>query len=142
MARAIAIGLVFAAACADSSPQASLVNECTTDSDCGGDVCARTNECVAPDQLREARVEWTVAKHAPDASTCANATSADFLIELKANPEPTDETLMFGPVPCTRGVFAIDKVPMRFWIGGAKSREAGMWVPLDANGTAVVDLPF
>ena len=68
--------------------------------------------------------------------------AVDFLVELKADPDPAGETLLFGPVPCTRGVFAIDKVPVRFWIGGAKSREAGMSVPLDANGTAVVDLPF
>jgi hypothetical protein len=33
-------------------------------------------------------------------------------------------------------------LPVRFWIAGVRSREAGMWVPLDANGTASVALPF
>jgi hypothetical protein len=98
---------------------------------------------VDADAVRVAHVTWTVAGMDVAAGACAYATSADLIVELKSDPAVNaGDVLDFAPVPCTLGAFTIDKLPVRFWIAGVRSREAGMWVPLDANGTAAVALPF
>jgi hypothetical protein len=77
------------------------------------------------------------------AGACAYATSADFIVEFKADPMAyTGDVLDFAPVACTLGTFTVDKLPVRFWIAGVRSREAGMWLPLDGSGAAAIDLPF
>jgi hypothetical protein len=140
--KSMAAAVVLASACA-GRPAAAPEPMCDVDADCGGDVCARTHECAGADEVRIAKVTWTVAGMDVGSGACAYATSADFIVELKADPMAyTGDVVDFAPVPCTLGAFTIDKLPVRFWIGGVRSREAGMWVPLDANGVAAVALPF
>jgi hypothetical protein len=111
---------------------------CTVDADCGTTtVCARTGECLAPDEVRTAQVIWTKAGEPPTERSCYWYPTVH--VEFWTDPEQP-EVWRSGAVACTLGTYTVDKLPLRFWIGGAKSPEAGMWVPLDDNGVAHVDV--
>jgi hypothetical protein len=81
--------------------------ECTKDSDCGGgDVCARTDECLAPSQVREVKVTWMIRSMPATPQTCS--ASPDLFINFYSSQRPITG---FAPVPCMAGQFSIDKLP-------------------------------
>ena len=85
-------------------------SECTTDSQCGDDVCARSGECLARSSVRSVTVNWTVSGVAADALSCA--THPDLYLQFDG-PDYGD-VMRFAPVPCKAGKFFIDKLPRRF----------------------------
>jgi hypothetical protein len=85
------------------------VSECSNDSQCGDDVCARTGECVARVNVREVTVKWTVNGSAADATSCA---APDLYLQFEGSEY--GDTLRFAPVPCRAGSYTIDKLPKRY----------------------------
>jgi hypothetical protein len=86
-------------------------------------------------------VLWTIGLQVADASTCAP--HPDLTVEFVTDLLPhSRQVLSFAPVACIEGEFTVDRLPLSFWIAGVKNSEAGMDVPLDASGTAFVDLPY
>ena len=110
--------------------------ECKIDDDCSSSrVCARNGECLAPSEVRFARVTWTIRGMAANAATCA--ATPDFFILFYAQP---GDTFGFQPVPCAAGVFSIDKLPTRFVsveIGNDGFQDDKAF---DAQGQAAFDL--
>lgn len=133
--------LVALAACAEPDPDiAAPIETCTVDADCSAGVCARTGECMPDAETRRAQVIWTIAGQPPNEQSCYWI--AHITVEFMTQPENNQgETWQSAPLNCTLGKFTVDKLPRRFWIGGAKSPSAGMSVPLDEAGVARVDLP-
>lgn len=133
--------LVLLVACAEPPPDVVAPPEtCTVDIDCSVGICARTGECVGAAETMKAQVIWTIGGESPDEQSCYWSRSVT--IEFKSQPEVNQgETWESGSLSCTLGKFTVDKLPRRFWIGGAKSPSAGMWVPLDDAGVARVDIP-
>jgi hypothetical protein len=83
---------------------------CQVDSDCGGEVCARTNECLPASQIRMVKVTWTIRGMAASAQTCA--ASPSFYIQFDGRS--VQDTAAYAPVPCDQGQFSVDKLPRRF----------------------------
>lgn len=140
------ITVVVLGACAESAPDdptpdvPAPIETCTADVECSAGVCARTGECLPGDEVRKAQVIWTKAGQPPTDQSCYWFPTVR--VEFWSEPEIDQrETWESGPLPCTLGKFTVDKLPMRFLIGGVKSPSAGMWVPLDDDGVARVDLP-
>ena len=86
--------------------------DCDQDVECsGGEVCARTHECVTPSQVRELRVTWTVTGTADVATACPTAGLDSLTISYTSPDHPS---LTFAPVMCTLGLYRIDKLPVWF----------------------------
>ena len=84
--------------------------ECDQDTECsGGEVCARTHECLVASEVRALRVHWTIQGQTDLVAACP-ASSIDHRAVAFSATE-ADE-LAFSPVPCT-GFFPIDKLPAR-----------------------------
>jgi hypothetical protein len=116
------------------------IDSCKVDTECNTGVCARTGECLPTVEVRKAEVVWTMAGQPPNDQSCYWFPTVN--VEFWTEPEiDQGEVWRTEPVPCTLGKFTVDKLPLRFWIGGVKSPSAGMWVPLDDAGVARVDLP-
>jgi hypothetical protein len=96
--------LVWLAACGGPGSDST----CKTDSECGGDVCARNGECVSAADVRMVKVTWTVRGQPASATTCGSTTDLELWFD-----SPSD---YFGyePVPCMEGLFTIDKIPTRY----------------------------
>jgi hypothetical protein len=132
MRRAVLAGLVALAGC----PGPNNPSECTTDGDCGSDVCARDGECLPAADVYKVKVTWTIHGMAASATTCAPA--PDFYINFYTRSQ---ETFGFAPVPCNQGQFFVDKLPTRFIDVelGADNR-FDQFASFDAQGTATFDL--
>jgi len=115
---------------------------CETDSDCGGDVCARDGVCYPADEVRAIRVTWTVNAQAASATTCM--TSPDLEVDFSGEAGQGFLTgIGFSPVPCSSGLFNVDKMPTIYTevdVFGASGPEVSS--PLDGDGNASVDLSF
>ncbi len=89
-------------------------SECRSGSDtddCGGGlVCARSSECLPPEDIYKVTVSWTVRGQIANATLCAPAPS---LYLMFYSPDPGD-TFGYEPVPCVAGLFTLDKLPRRF----------------------------
>ena len=129
-------------ACAQDAQPDMSSEACTTDANCSAGVCARTQECLPPAAVQKVQVLWTVGRRAPDASSCANGPDVWIEFDTELDQPATGDGVTFGPMPCVLGKFTVDKLPRRFLIAGVRNRETGMWVPLDATGTAMIDLAF
>ncbi|HEY4057753.1 MAG TPA: hypothetical protein VGM39_14160 [Kofleriaceae bacterium] len=138
--KALALLVVLAGCVEASSGVGDPPSTCSEDSQCGTGVCASTGECMSADETQTARVTWTINGQAPDDYLCYWTTS--FKAVFQASPEigPDQETWDSPQLACTAGTFTIEKLPRRFWIGGATSQSNGMWVPLDETGVAAVNL--
>jgi hypothetical protein len=132
--------LLVLCACAEPLDDVPEVSEaCVVDTDCASGLCARTGECLSKDDLRKAQVIWTDFGQPPDAQSCY--WSPTVTVEFWENDfiHPGGKAWRSAPVPCTLGKFTVDRLPMRFWIGGVQKGSAGRWVPLDASGVAHID---
>ena len=84
--------------------------ECSRDSQCGDDVCARSNECMSRSAVRPVAVRWTINGAAADATACA----AHPNLYVQFESADYGDTLRIAPVPCQDGAYTIDKVPKRY----------------------------
>jgi hypothetical protein len=132
--------VVVLVGCDEPPDVVAPIETCSTDADCSGGVCARTGECVLDAQARKAQVLWTIRGQSPTDENCYWIPNVK--VEFRTQPEVGQgETWESDELSCLLGKFSVDKLPARFFIGGAKSPSAGMWVPLDDAGVAKVDLP-
>jgi hypothetical protein len=106
--------------------------------DCPGDqVCARSSECLPPEQIRSVHVNWTVRGQAASATTCAPAMSL-YLLFFSSDP---NDTFGYEPVPCVAGLFTIDKLPIRFTnVEIGKDGGFNTSKPISAAGLVTFDL--
>jgi hypothetical protein len=114
-------------------------SECSIDSQCGDDLCARSGECLARSSVRGVTVKWTVSGIAADASTCA----AHPDLYLQFDGPDYGDVLRFAPVPCNVGKFFIDKLPRRFLqveLGIEGSAGTGDRSRIDASAQVQIDL--
>lgn len=112
--------------------------ECTSDSECDGDVCARDGACLPASAVRAVKVRWTLSGEAPSTVNCEG--HENFFVHFEG-PNP-GETVGFAPVPCFTGQFSIDKLPSSYdtvevGIEGGASTLAPIGGP-----EVVVDLPL
>jgi hypothetical protein len=84
--------------------------ECSNDSQCGDDVCARGGECLPRGSIRSVTVKWTVNGTTAAASSC----TAHPDLYLQFDGAEYGDTLRFAPVPCVEGKFFVDKLPSRY----------------------------
>ncbi len=114
---------------------------CQLDGDCGSEVCARTGTCAAANTLRAVHVTWTVNGAAPSAGSCAPLDPLQIDFEGTITPG-----VAFAPVPCTAGLYSIDKLPIdldQVFLGPASSSFAAQGVIVsgsDGNGNVKLDL--
>lgn len=105
------------------------------DSECGGgEVCARTHECLREAQVWRVQVRWTVRGEVANAATCGPVEPLGIHFE-----STRDDVLTFEPLVCTAGLFTVDKLPTRMKqvrISGSASAAAG--IPL--SGQVQIDL--
>jgi hypothetical protein len=113
---------------------------CRDDTDCQrGDVCARSGECFAAEDVRAIAVVWTVDGQPASEAACGDHQS--FTLQFFA-----DNGYSFGyqPVPCKAGKFTVDKMPKiidfveMFDSGTGGSGDTGSID--DATGEATLDL--
>ena len=132
--RFVALPLVLLlAAC----PRSGGGNECSTDDQCEGQVCARDNMCTDASTVREVRTTWTIGGQAANSGAC---TGRELYITFQSND--SSEDLNYSPVPCATGQFVIDKLPNRYsrvelGIAGGGFDSAA----IDATNMVAIDLP-
>ena len=132
--RFVALPLVLLlAAC----PRSGGGNECSTDDQCDGQVCARDNMCTDAATVREVRTTWTIGGQAANSGAC---TGRELYITFQSND--SSEDLNYSPVPCATGQFVIDKLPNRYsrvelGIAGGGFDSA----TIDATNMVAIDLP-
>jgi hypothetical protein len=84
---------------------------CSSDADCGGDVCAHDMQCFPADQVHAVTIRWTINGAPPSAATCAGIS----LFEVGYRIGFDDTTRVFyNPVPCAAGSFPNDKWPIAY----------------------------
>jgi hypothetical protein len=126
--------LALLAACGGSTEG----QECESDLDCDGLVCARNSECVAPENAWPVRVSWTLDGQPPSAYACASY-PAMYLVFYATE---VGDSFGFSPVPCIAGVFTVDKMPKRFVSVELGSNERVVQEQvIDSQGMAAFDLP-
>jgi hypothetical protein len=105
---ALALMALLASAACSLTPSGH--DECSSDSQCGDDVCARSGECLARPSLRTVAVKWTI--NGAPASTSACAAHPELYVQF----DGTDygDTLRFAPVACRDGVYIVDRLPKRY----------------------------
>jgi len=112
--------------------------ECETDRDCD-EVCARNHECADADEVRAVRVTWTLSGRPANDATCASARQ----LAITFYGPAFDDQFGFSPVPCSAGLFSVDKIPKRFdAVDLGKLNVGATYAKLDASGTAAIDLPY
>jgi hypothetical protein len=127
--------VVLAAGCPkDTTPPSGM---CESDSQCGGDVCARDGECLPANMVGSATISWTIRGMAASPTTCAN--SPEFYLNFDSSS--TGEAFGFAPVPCQEGNFHIDKLPIRFdEVEIGINNQPLSIKPIRADGTVSFDL--
>jgi hypothetical protein len=79
---------------------------CTSDTQCGSELCARDGECLPANDIYAIHVSWTLQGQAASTTTCANSSS------LEIQFTGTNAAWWgYAPVPCVEGKFSIDKMP-------------------------------
>jgi len=114
---------------------------CQADSDCGGgQVCARTYECLPPTEVQTVHISWTLEGQPASSTSCSS--SPDLEIDFDYG---NGGWWGWAPVPCVEGVFTIDKMPtydqdVAISIDGDPSTQ--QYGTLDSTGKVAIDLPF
>jgi hypothetical protein len=112
---------------------------CTDDNQCGGQVCARTGECLDATEVRTVHVTWTVSGLPANNATCANVGPLE--IEFY---DINEFAHGYAPVPCTAGFYTIDKLPTRFYRVrmALVDTDGGGRANIDGADSATLDLPY
>ena len=115
---------------------------CQGDSDCGGgQVCARTGECLLPTDVQTVHVTWTLQGQPASTATCASSSQLE--IDF---PSGNDGWWGWAPVPCDEGKFTVDKLPTWFTEADVSiDNDPGSTVTATidaATGNASLDLPY
>ncbi len=129
-----AVLLVLLAGCPSDSQ-----STCTTDSQCGNNVCARDGECLPATEIMSVKVTWTIRGQAASATTCAS--SPDLLLQFDG--VSYGDSFGYAPVPCMEGQFTEDKLPTRFQQVDIGLDNAGYFLgskPIDATRVVAFDL--
>jgi len=84
--------------------------ECTSDAQCGEEVCARTGECLPRASVRDVTVRWTVDGAPADTASCASRQD----LYLQFDGSDYGDTLRVAPVACSDGSGRISKLPKRY----------------------------
>jgi hypothetical protein len=100
--------LVVLAGCGPSGPSG-----CKTDSQCGGETCARDGSCLPASQIRMVKVTWTIRGQIATATTCGMS-PATTNMELIFSTGDFGMQFGYEPVPCVEGQFTIDKIPTAY----------------------------
>jgi hypothetical protein len=132
--RALLVATVALAGCGSDGS-----GTCMTDSQCGGDVCARDGECLPASEIQSVKVTWTIRGQAASAMTCA--ASPSFLLQFDGYSY--GDSFGYAPVPCMEGQFTMDKLPTRFVQVDVGLDNAGSFLgskPIDASGVVAFDL--
>ncbi len=113
---------------------------CNQDFDCsGGDVCAHTHECLAPDQVHSVVIRWTIGGAAPDATTCNGISQLEVGYQIGFDPSTAE---VFAPVACAEASFPNDKWPIAFdtavVIADAPGNQTVQTTPIPADPMADV----
>jgi hypothetical protein len=104
--RSAVVLALLAAACGPPSG-----SECEQDSECGGgSVCARNGECLPASAVQSVRITWTVRGQTASVSTCGSTQD----LYLQFFGFAANDTFGYEPVPCSAGLFSIDKLPDRY----------------------------
>ncbi|HEY1553972.1 MAG TPA: hypothetical protein VGF94_04010 [Kofleriaceae bacterium] len=115
---------------------------CQHDSDCGaGYVCARTYECLAPDEVRTVHIAWTLEGQPATATSCSSSPDLEVDFDFGGGA-----WWGWAPVPCVEGVFTIDKMPTidnEVSVSLAEDQGTQTQGLIDATtGKVTIDLPF
>lgn len=129
--------LVLSLAALPACPRAAAP-ECTNDSDCGGDVCARDGECLPASQVHSVRVTWTIRGQPASTASCAG--SEELFIHF-AGPAMGD-SIGYAPVPCMLGQFSIDKLPRSYDSVEVGVERGPSSIATITGSEVVVDLPL
>jgi hypothetical protein len=103
-------GVLALIACLAACSLTPSGSECSSDSHCGDDVCARSGECLARSAVRAVTVKWTVNGAAADAISCTE--HPDLYLQFES--ADYGDTFRVAPVPCRAGLYSIDKLPRRY----------------------------
>lgn len=136
----ISAGLALALALASCDGKGSDGDSCSVDTDCDSGTCARTDRCEEPDAVRAVHVTWTVRGAAPTADSCRDLDPLEIDFD---DGGLNGDGVAFAPVPCTAGLYSIDKLPLditRVSLGPQGS-SFGATANIDAQGNAALDLP-
>lgn len=131
MRAAIVVALLAGCGSSSTHPQ------CTTDADCGTEVCARDGECLPAAEIRLVKLTWTIRGSAASPTACAQ--SPDFYVQFDSID--VNDSFGYEPVPCDQGQFTVDKLPKRYVQAeiGIDNRFLDAQ-PIDAMGQATFDL--
>lgn len=98
---------------------------CVADADCtGGDVCARTHECLPPDQIHSVKIHWTIGGQTPSTTACSPIQELE--VGYSIGSDQSTE-ILFAPVMCIEGAFPNDRWPIRY--------DTAVVIALSANGS-------
>ena len=106
---------------------------CSSDSDCGGDVCARSGECLdASDVAPPVTFSWTINGAVPNTALCAPHP----IMHLVLWADDSDLSLTLA-IPCAYGAgLVLDRIPLNLlWaadLGPANAPDPG-GVPNDVG---------
>lgn len=110
---------------------------CMTDSECGGDVCARNMECLPAGDVRTVRAAWTIDGVPPTPALCTRYPS----LQIIFTGLYVEDNLGFAPVPCAVGLFTVDKLPTRFnYVELGPETGLTVGAVIDGEGRALLDL--
>lgn len=96
-----------------SAPGDGLSGECVRDSQCGGQVCTRTGECVAESNIIDVTVNWTINGAAVSPTSDAPCSTIDDLSVTFVDYSGGRQNIEYSPVPCNLGRITYDKMPGR-----------------------------
>lgn len=97
-------------ACLGGCSLSSGGGECVSDSQCGDEICTRSNECTPRANVRSVLVKWTIEGVAATSTSC----SAHPFLSLQFDGTDYGDMLRFEQVACSQGQFNVDKLPKRF----------------------------
>jgi len=105
-----------------------------------GELCTRTDECVAASEVRAIHVSWTLGGQPGNATTCTGKPDLSALIFSSLDRGH----LMYSPVPCAAGMFSVDRLAIWFDLVqlGALNDAGRQGGKLDSAGNLTLDLPW
>lgn len=95
----------------DAGAGSSSGGSCTTDADCGDDVCSALLQCAPANTLRTITLKWTVQNKTASVTSCNSAGFANFDLTLASDWFESANLRDLDPVPCSAGRAIIRNVP-------------------------------